>query len=149
MDASTGHGGNGGHAFTYNGSSWSAPVAVDKVTSLVSVSCPTTSFCAAVGDDGSAFTYNGSSWTTFSGVDTNPFEGVSCASSSFCVAVDNSAGWDRTRARCPPFGSSVSPARPPNRLCGIPHNRLYVESMVMLKIGPARCVFAAEGGFSS
>ena len=59
--------GNGGHAFTYNGTSWSAPVVVDRVTSLVSVSCPTTSFCAAVGDDGSAFTYDGSSWTTSSG----------------------------------------------------------------------------------
>jgi hypothetical protein len=43
--------------------------------------------------------------------------------------------------------TSVSPARSPNRLCGIPHNGLYVQSMVMLRMGLVRCVFAAEGGF--
>jgi hypothetical protein len=43
---------------------------------LTSVSCPTTSFCAAIDQDRAAVIYNGSSL----------FDTVSCASATFCVA---------------------------------------------------------------
>jgi hypothetical protein len=78
----------GGNTLTYNGSSWTAPANLDG-NALTSVSCPSASFCAAVGDSGDALTYNGSSWTNSTGV-YGGSEGasVSCTSSSFCVATD-------------------------------------------------------------
>jgi hypothetical protein len=78
-----------GHALTYNGSSWSAPVSIDAV-GLFSVSCPSSSFCAAVNViNGDAVTYNGSSWSAPVSIDSSGEpDGVSCASPSFCVAVD-------------------------------------------------------------
>jgi hypothetical protein len=79
-----------GNAITYNGSSWSPPVDVDgSVGFLYSVSCPNTTFCAAVGDS-NVITYNGSSWSTpaplVSGSSAPPTS-VSCPSAQFCVAA--------------------------------------------------------------
>ncbi len=49
-----------GNAFTYNGSSWSAPDSIDPYEfGLTSVSCPTASFCAAVDYSGNVLTYRG------------------------------------------------------------------------------------------
>lgn len=65
-----------GYAFVFDGSSWSAPVRIDPQgvsctndicdggTGLISVSCASPSFCAAVDGYGNAFTFNGSSWKT-------------------------------------------------------------------------------------
>jgi Bacterial Ig-like domain (group 3) len=63
--------------------------------SLASVSCPTASFCAAVGSSsGSPLieTYQGSAWSITPAADTSPpslagLQGVSCSSPSFCMAV--------------------------------------------------------------
>jgi hypothetical protein len=52
-------GGSGGPAFELNGTSWSAPVPIDHDDDLISVSCPSASFCVAIGTSGDAFTYNG------------------------------------------------------------------------------------------
>jgi hypothetical protein len=72
-------------------------------TALNGVSCPTTTFCMAVGDNGTDATFNGSTWTTGSlvtdtgntGNSGNTGSGgnaslstVSCASPTFCAAVD-------------------------------------------------------------
>ena len=47
-----------GNALTYNGSSWSSPKSIDaSENGLRSLSCPTTSFCAAVDVVGNALTY--------------------------------------------------------------------------------------------
>ncbi|MGZ6640075.1 MAG: group II intron reverse transcriptase/maturase, partial [Solirubrobacteraceae bacterium] len=40
------------------------------------------------------------------------------------VSIDEGQG--QAGARCRRCRRSVSPTRPPNRLCGIPRNRLYV-----------------------
>jgi hypothetical protein len=48
---------------------WSSPSQVDAQSSLNSVSCPTTRFCAAVDDAGNALTYNGTSWSSPSAID--------------------------------------------------------------------------------
>jgi hypothetical protein len=63
--------------------------------SLASVSCPTASFCAAVGSSsGSPLieTYQGTTWSVTPSADTSPpslagLHGVSCTSPSFCMAV--------------------------------------------------------------
>jgi hypothetical protein len=56
------------------------------------ISCPSTSFCAAVDGTGSVFTYNGSSWSAATVVDgQTPIVSLSCApNSSFCAGVDAS-----------------------------------------------------------
>jgi len=69
---------------------WGTPTTIDSTRSIKSVSCPTSSFCAAVDASGYATTYNGASWSAPSDIDgTHAIEAVSCASSSFCEAVDN------------------------------------------------------------
>jgi hypothetical protein len=85
----------------YTGGGAPAPMGGDS-ESILSISCPSTSFCAAVGHNGGADTYNGGGWTngsyngsgwTYDGlIDTtggvNSLNSVSCPSASFCVAVD-------------------------------------------------------------
>jgi hypothetical protein len=60
------------------------------------VSCPSATFCVAVGSDGAAMGWNGASWSAPQSIDPNlankgrPFLGidaVSCPSASLCVAV--------------------------------------------------------------
>jgi hypothetical protein len=88
------------YAYTYNGSSWSAPTSVPgqsswgNGTQMQSVSCVSASFCMAVDLYGAAFLYSGSpaSWsgpTTITASSTDYLNSVSCASTNFCVAVDN------------------------------------------------------------
>ncbi len=56
---------------------------------LWSVSCVSSSFCAAVDGYGNAVLYNGSGWSRTTGIDpSTDITGVSCVSSSFCMAVD-------------------------------------------------------------
>jgi len=44
-------------------------------------------------------------------------------------------------------GGNLTPRLSQNRLRGIPRNGLYVQSVVMLRMGPAGCVLPAEGDF--
>ena len=68
---------------------WSGPAGIDGANSLVSVSCPSASFCVAVDNAGNALTYSGSSWSAPTDIDgATPLVSVSCASASFCAAVD-------------------------------------------------------------
>ena len=69
---------------------WSSASDIDGDNGLISVSCPTASFCAAVDAKGNALIYNGSSWSSPSDVDgTNTLLSVSCPSANFCIAVDD------------------------------------------------------------
>jgi hypothetical protein len=68
---------------------WSGPTTVNSSQPPVSVSCPSSSFCAAVGSGGAAETFDGTTWS--SPVVPDPggsLAAVSCPSSSFCAAVD-------------------------------------------------------------
>jgi hypothetical protein len=58
----------------------------------VSVSCPTSYFCAAAFGDGKASIWNGMSWSTPYQVDPHTqyfFGNITCASSDFCIVSDN------------------------------------------------------------
>lgn len=90
-----------GKALTYDGTSWSTPIALEPHNStdgsgvLTSVSCPSASFCVAVDNAGNAIHYTGGgSWSTPTNIDGTDVRGVSylaavsCPSASFCVAVD-------------------------------------------------------------
>jgi hypothetical protein len=69
-------------------SGWSEPVAVDP--NLESVSCASSSFCAAVDGLGDGITYDGGSWSQPTPI--APIIAVSCPSASFCVAVGDDSG---------------------------------------------------------
>ena len=94
-----------GYAINYNGNSWSAPTLIAANTDLQGgVSCPTASFCEAVGwptrcgsqpigaltGASNAFTYNGTSWSAATTLNTNDLvDSVSCPTSTFCLAMGN------------------------------------------------------------
>jgi hypothetical protein len=88
-------GDGGGNGFSYDGSTWSGPVVVNHVSNsedIGGMSCPSSSFCIAVGENGTFETSinGGVTWTTpqtiKSGVN---LQAVSCPSTGFCIAVDN------------------------------------------------------------
>lgn len=81
----------GGSVVMYDGSTWSAPIAIDDASRPISsVSCTSASFCVAVDIEGYAMTYNGSTWSEPVQFDSNfaPYDRVSCVSASFCAAVN-------------------------------------------------------------
>ncbi len=96
-----------GYAFKWDGTNWyvwttsgwvgisnttqlklTPPLQIDPNGWLTSVSCPTSSFCAAVDKSGNVIIYSGSSWSTPVAVDPSILSSISCTSSSMCVAVD-------------------------------------------------------------
>ncbi|HEX4733570.1 MAG TPA: hypothetical protein VH247_04095 [Thermoleophilaceae bacterium] len=83
-----------GNALTFNGVSWTKynpPIDQNPGVGggLVSVSCPSPTFCAAVDFGGHALTYNNGSWSAPDPVATAVgFYAVACASSTFCAAAD-------------------------------------------------------------
>ena len=76
-----------------------APSSATSVTSnnLVQVSCPTTTWCAAVDQKGHAYIYSNGTWSPPDLVDpgssadadlgAGEFDGISCPSTTFCMAV--------------------------------------------------------------
>jgi hypothetical protein len=73
---------------------WSGPTVIDNSNPPENVSCPTATFCAAVGAGGYGQTFDGKSWGAPTNIDpsSNPsghtLTAVSCPSASFCAAVD-------------------------------------------------------------
>jgi hypothetical protein len=73
---------------------WSGPTGIDNSNPPQYISCPSSTFCVAVGTNGYAQTYNGSSWGTPQFIDPSlnlsgsPLTSISCPSTSFCAAVD-------------------------------------------------------------
>ncbi len=98
--------GNAGNALTFDGTTWSTPTSIDPDgRGLSSVSCPSTTFCAAVDRSSRVLTFDGSSWTAPALLE-DPFgrslSAVSCATSTFCVATSITTGvfvFDGTRGR--------------------------------------------------
>jgi hypothetical protein len=80
---------------------WGPPTSIqDLHGQLISVSCPTGTFCMMVDQPGNVLTFDGTSWTPPAPMDPGSgLTGVSCTSSTFCVAVDDSGfsfAWDGT-----------------------------------------------------
>jgi tetratricopeptide (TPR) repeat protein len=72
---------------------WSSTQQLDPNGYLESVSCPTTTFCAAVDDGGYGLTYSDGVWSSAQRIDANGYlgylESVSCPTTTFCAAVDD------------------------------------------------------------
>jgi hypothetical protein len=96
-----------GHALTFDGKTWSNPVALESaqsvdldrflsVPALAAVSCGSTSFCAAVDPGGNVWTFDGTAWSApdpvdplgASGGDADGLTAISCPTALHCVAVD-------------------------------------------------------------
>ena len=108
----------GGRASTFDGTSWSSGRTIGPESSY-EISCPTATFCAAVGAPGvpearsTVTTFDGTTWSTANvpsgGSLLNRVLGVSCSSASFCVAVNfagsvlvfDGARWTSTAAEVP------------------------------------------------
>jgi hypothetical protein len=70
---------------------WAAPQAVEPTGGHPSsVSCPTTTFCAAADLGGDVITETSGKWSVPLQVDSAPLVSVSCASATLCIAVDGS-----------------------------------------------------------
>ena len=77
----------------YDGATWVAGSQIDSLANLVSISCPSTTFCVAVDAAGNYVSYNGTTWSTPAATGAGAFTSrtsVSCSSSSFCAAVSAS-----------------------------------------------------------
>jgi hypothetical protein len=128
--------GYGGNDFTvvwtsnvmiYNGSSWTAPVAIDsKGTGLTSVSCPIAGFCAVLDGAGKALVYENAAWSTPTTVNsyTGRFASVSCVSASFCAAVSytdestfKAAAWSAAADVDPGEGDLMAVSCPTTTFC--------------------------------
>jgi hypothetical protein len=82
---------------TYNGTTWSVPVAMSpdagaEGNDVLTVSCVSSTFCAAVTTNGDVDTFNGTTWTAHAnmlGLQNEPFFAISCTSVANCVIVDD------------------------------------------------------------
>ena len=71
---------------------WGPPTDINGNNGINSVSCPTSSFCVALGGQPvtDALIYQNGTWGSPSEIDSNGgLTSVSCSSDSYCVAVDN------------------------------------------------------------
>ncbi|MCX7116187.1 MAG: putative Ig domain-containing protein [Gammaproteobacteria bacterium] len=79
-----------GHAFAYNGTTWSAAgtIAVAALHHVNSVSCASPTYCWAVDSNGVGSLYTGTTWVPTVIQSGNSLTAVSCPTTSFCMAVD-------------------------------------------------------------
>ncbi len=115
-----------GNATQFNGRRWSKAVPVGPAGDTYQISCPTPTFCAAVGANGHAgqksalLSFDGQSWTTYATTSSTNLKSrlmdVSCATARFCTAVNfdgqvlnfNGVKWTSNRVTGPPGLMSVS-----------------------------------------
>ncbi len=140
---------NGGNAYTYNGSAWSAATPIDTANGqidggeLESVSCPSSSFCAAIDGRESVLTFNGGTWSAPQQLESAvEHSGLSCASSSFCAAVDGGGNAFL-------FGVAAAPPSPgvplPAPVLGKTANATPVSGAVFVKAPPDKSLDIAGG----
>lgn len=86
--------------------SWSSPVPIDLGGAPNSLSCPSSTFCAAVDEGGTAVVYKDGAWAAPQQIDgRGSIDSVSCVSASFCMSVDfngnarifNGSSWSAPR----------------------------------------------------
>ena len=86
--------------------SWTAPTRISPYAGRpADVSCPTTTWCLAVGQFGESWVWSGGAWTASGRVAADPvnpysidFVAVSCPTTTFCLAVVNGRGLATWRA---------------------------------------------------
>ena len=88
---------------------WSAPVRVDTLGAITDLSCPTTTFCAAVDGGGRLLTSDPASATwPVTGTNMSGPRAVSCGTPTFCAVVDS--GWRAMSYTNGSWGARVAPS---------------------------------------
>lgn len=82
---------DGSGAYSWDGSSWSARVLVGVGASLRHVSCPSPTFCMAVGSSG--FVFDGTTWGPELPIGGDFVYALSCTSSTFCMEADGNGDY--------------------------------------------------------
>jgi hypothetical protein len=84
----------------WDGEQWTQPNPYSGTSNFTGVSCPSTSFCAAVDLTGQVLQWNGQTWSAgatiapaSAGAAESPgLTGVSCPTATYCAAVDSTGG---------------------------------------------------------
>ena len=85
-----------GNAEKWNGSSWSAPMAISGAQELQAVGCASSTFCVAIDGIGDAFYFDGSGWSSQPN-DWGSVTSISCPTTTFCVSVKGGVSvWNGT-----------------------------------------------------
>jgi hypothetical protein len=77
-----------------SGPAWGRSFGIDRRSDapngITQVSCPSTTFCAAVDGSGRALVFKGTKWSPARAIDADPsgFSGLSCPTTTFCIATD-------------------------------------------------------------
>jgi hypothetical protein len=128
-------GGNITLGSVFTGGQWSSQVQIDAAAELNSVSCPTATFCAAVGDGEDAVTETNGTWSSpvhLTGA-LDPHS-VSCTSATFCLAADNNGSvWRYDGSN---WTSAPSPVAP--------HSSSWQGVVSVACTSPTFCVAAAS-----
>jgi hypothetical protein len=81
-------------AYTYDGSSWSAPTPADAPYNVNTVSCPSPTMCVVTDIQGGYSVFDGSTWSERKDVSnenrSDGLDGVACPTTTFCVASTDS-----------------------------------------------------------
>jgi hypothetical protein len=94
-----------GDAFIFNGHRWFEAV-TDNDAGLVSVSCPTTKFCAALDNEAGEYTYRGGRWRTAN--PTASAAALSCPSASLCETIGEHGETERYNGRRWSYGPTAT-----------------------------------------
>ncbi|HEV3260744.1 MAG TPA: protein kinase [Gemmataceae bacterium] len=73
--------------YTYSGGRWAQGHLLQNTNFLVSISCPSASFCVAADNGGNVYTYSSGAWSQAHQLGGGALTSVSCATSSFCAAT--------------------------------------------------------------
>lgn len=91
---------SGGNVFTWDGTSWSGPTAVDTDGSPFVAACATSSFCYGGDEDGSFYTWQGGSWSgELVDPQTAGLVSIGCVNTALCWIADaegNAYLWNGT-----------------------------------------------------
>ena len=119
-----------GFSSSYDGTGWSSPFRVVPLGQhLMSVSCPTSLFCAAVGDL-DAVQYQDGAWTAPTRISPEQvLTTVSCVGTAFCMANGrgvavrwNGTGWDAATRIAGHIGTGVVGSCPATEFCAVVTN---------------------------
>jgi hypothetical protein len=82
----------GQHSYTFDGSSWGAPISTNGLANVNALSCLSPTNCLATDLQGRAATFDGTAWSAPQPVDPSGIglNSSSCPTPTFCAAVDNS-----------------------------------------------------------
>lgn len=119
-------------------SAWTSTM-IDQGHQLTSISCPSSSFCAAVDSAGNLFTYKDGAWSSPSPAESQLYS-VSCVSQSFCKAV----GYGESGGNVYTFNGAAW-SSPESLDAGYKLHSISCPTTTFCEVGTAVNVFTVDG----